>query len=193
MIRLGDLVDLHGKRWLVRKLERLTRSVILMDVTGGIDTIENNLDETSPTTCTVVASPMHDWPYVAVPGSRRLGKIQEIRRPSLQLQRGYTVLVPFEDWLVADALQIGGAIFFNPALNLRYGDVLVGVYQKGTTRIAIPKQFMPLTQRVAEVEAARAAAAAPEEEPEIPELPAELRPPMTAYDHLMEDNYDDDE
>jgi hypothetical protein len=192
VIRLGDLIDFNGKRWLVRKLERLTRSAIVIDVAGGLDSIENNLDETDPTACVVVGNPVQNWPYVAVPGSRRLGKLQEIRRPSLQLQAGFTVLAPFEDWLVSDALQIGGAIFFNPALNLRYGDVLVGVYQNGTTRIAIPKQYMSVTQRIAENEAAAAAREAPET-PELPELPPELRPPRTVYDHLADENYDDDE
>jgi hypothetical protein len=47
-----------------------------------------------------------------------------------------------EDWVPSDFLRPTGAIFFNPKLRLRHGEILAAVHQDGTrSRITITKSF----------------------------------------------------
>jgi hypothetical protein len=173
-MRLGDVVEWGGHRWIVRRIERHTRTAILNSGELTNETVPDDLDKTKPTLCQVISNPPQDWPFVAITQRPKFGRLLRITRPSLA---GTTAeLVAFHDWVVADPIQPGGAIFLNPSLNLRHGDQLLAVYERGNARIQIPREFLSTSQRVAR-------ATAPEEE----------APRISVYDRLRRNDFADDE
>ena len=176
-MRLGDLIFYGGRRWIVRRIERPTRTAILHDGDRTSETIPDDLDKTQADQCQVIANPADDWPVVTMTARPKFGRLKKIGRPALQ--GPVTELVLFQDWVVADPTQTGAAIFFNPMLNLRHGDLLLATYERGTARVQIPREFLSTAEKMA-----RAAAPAPEP------------PRLSVYDRLRRNefaNNDDDE
>jgi hypothetical protein len=174
-VRLGDLIDWTGRRWIVRRHERPTRTAILHDGERTTEIVPDDLDTTKPDECQVVCNPSDDWPFVAIAQRPKLGRLVRIARP--QGASGETIdLVLFRDWVVADPTQPGGALFFSPMLNLRLGDTLLAVYEKGRARIQIPREFLSTAEKMA-----RAAAPPPE------------APRISVYDRLRRNEFADDD
>jgi hypothetical protein len=173
-MRMGDLIEWSGKRWLVRKLERETKTAIIVDADRVSDVIPNDLEKAKPEECKVICNPSDQWPYVAVAQKPKSGALRVIARPDMTSTTA-TVLRLFYDWVMADTSQPGGAIFFNPDLGLRHGDVLLATYQKGALRITIPREFLSTQERIARATSPR----------EVPR--------RSFYDRLKQNVYDDDE
>jgi hypothetical protein len=150
-VRIGDLIEWAGKRWVIIRMERPTRSAIVADNESNHDAIPDNLDKIEPGECRVIAN-IEDWPYCSVAARPRFRRLISVVRPDAQGD-GSVALVSFKDWLVSDPGQAGGAIFFNPNLGLRHGDRLVANYQAGTARLQIPREFLSTSQKRARAEA----------------------------------------
>jgi hypothetical protein len=173
-MRLGDLIDWAGRRWVVRRIERSTRTAILHDGERTSETVPDDLDKVKPEDCRVVCNPPDDWPFVAITQRPKLGRVVRIAKP--QGANGETSdLVAFQDWVVADPAQPGGAIFFNPTLNLRLGDMLVAIYERGRARIQIPRDFLSTSEKVARSTVSSEA------------------PRLSVYDRLRRNDFADDE
>ncbi len=173
-MQLGDLIDWGGRRWIVRRLERQTRTAIIHDGDRSSDTIPDNLDKTKPEECQVVANPPDDWPFVTLVQRPKFGRLKGIGRPHGQGEM--TDLVCFQDWVMADPAQPGGAVFLNPLLNLQLGDLLLAIYERGRARIPITREFLSTSEKKA-----RAAAPPPE------------APRISIYDRLRRNEFADDE
>jgi len=176
MLKVGDLVIWSGARWLVKSIERQTKSAVLSPPdnhpTQRPEVVAMNLDVTSPKACVVVGNPLTDWPFVVAKPKRTLGRLVSVLRPTRDRE---VLLQPLIDWVIQDTRQIGGSIFLNPALRLRIGEVLVAVYEKGRMNIDIHRNFGTTRERVAR--------ATP---------PPDLGP-RTSYDRLLESDFDDED
>lgn len=173
-MRLGDLIDWAGHRWIVRRIERATRTAIVHDGEQTSETIPDDLDKTKPEECQVVANPANDWPFVSLAQRPKFGRLLKVSRPSLQ--GTVTDLAPYREWVVADPAQPGSAIFFSPLLNLQTGDLLLATYERGSARVQIPREFLSTAEKMA-----RAAAPPPE------------APKLSVYDRLRRNDYADDD
>lgn len=151
--------------------------IAIIDGEDGSDTIPDNLDKIKPNACQIIANPPNDWPNATLAQRPKFGRLVGISRPSLD---GATnELRRFYDWVVANPLQPGGSVFFNPFLGLRHGDQLLAVYERGKSRIEIPRDFLSTAQKIAR-------ASAPEAEPRR----------ISVYDRLRHNTFadtDDDE
>lgn len=172
-MRIGDLIEWEKKRWIVRALERSTRTVIISDSDARSEVIPDDLDKRKPEECALIANPADDWPLVAVVMKPKFGRLLKLVHPVMG--REPRQLVPFEDWVVADAAQTGGAIFFNPILGLRLGDILVATYERGTSRVTIPREFLSTREKITRAN-----------------TPAEP-PKVSVYDRLRRNVYRDDD
>ena len=168
----GDLIDWNGERWLVQKTERATKSSILINIRGVREVIPQTLDETAPDTCKVIGNPTTEWPFVILQMTNRHGRMGDVFLPEGETRR---CLIPFYDWIRIDPLQIGGALFLNPALGIGNGHILLIKCQRGELNIRIPKSFGSTNQRME-----RAAAEA-------------MAAPRTVYDRLLGDDFDEDD
>jgi hypothetical protein len=173
-VRLGDLIEWSGHRWVVRLIERPTRTAIVHDGERASETIPDDLDKTKPDECQVIANPANEWPFVSLAQRPKFGRLVKVSRPTLQ--GTVADLVRFQDWVVADATQPGSAIFFNPMLALRTGDLLLATYERGTARVQIPRDFLSTAEKMAR-------AAAPPPEP----------PRLSVYDRLRRNDFADDD
>jgi hypothetical protein len=159
-MRPGDLIDYEGARYYVLRLDSGTRLAILLGRDGGMREVPDTLDQDEPETCKLFAHPP-DWPMVACPSKKlTTGPLIKVAVPAGLASRGRE-LRPWEDWMQADPLRAGGPLFFNPALGLRPGEVLIGTFRNGSLgRITIPNGFGTVAERVA-----RAQAPGPEAKP----------------------------
>jgi hypothetical protein len=136
---------------------------------GAREEIPEELDEIEPQNCQRLGNPNTEWPFVtgvakAVVGLRliRHGKAMD--------------LAVYEDWVPTDRLTTGGAIYFNPKINVRPLEVLTATHPDGShSRVNIPLGFGTMKQR------SQRAAVKPSEK-------------QTAYDRLVSDHdmFDDD-
>lgn len=173
-MRLGDLIDWTGKRWIVRRIERPTKTAIIHDGERTTETLPDDLDQTNPNECQIVANPPDDWPVVTIAQRPKFGRLLRVSRP--QLSGAVTDLVRLQEWVVPDPMQPGAAIFFNPLLNLRTGDLLLATYERGIARVQIPRDFLSAHQKM--------------ERANTPPPPAER---LSVYDRLRHNPYADDD
>src|SRR5271155_5346232 len=138
-MRLGDLIEWGGQRWIVRRVERSTRTAIIHDGDRG-DVIPDDLDKRKPEECAVIANPGEDWPFATIAQRPKFGRLLQVLRP--QLQGEPIELLRFRDWAIPEPTQAGGALFFNPLLGLGLGDMLLAVYERGRGRVQIPREFL---------------------------------------------------
>lgn len=176
-MRLGDLIEWGGRRWVVRRIERETRTAIIHDGDRTSDVVPDDLEKTKPALCRVVCNPSDEWPFVAITQRPKFGRLLRVSRP-VGASGDVLDLGLLQDWLVADPTQPGGALFFNPALNLHLGDQLLATYEHGRARIQIPREFLSTAEKIA-----RAAAEA---------QPAEPRR-ISVYERLRRNAFADDD
>jgi len=166
-MRIGDLVALpSGSTGVVRRLDSQVRTALVqIDMTSKLEEVPDDIDQTDAS-CRILCNPADVWPFVKVPDKPRFGPFV---KPALGRRDGLHELEVFKDWVPTG---IGGtiSIFLNPALGVRYGHVIVAIYQKGRGRIDVPVNFGTVaSMRVAK----------PQPEVQVSK--------DTAYDHLMGD------
>lgn len=134
-MKVGDIVDYRSLLWKVSSRNKDFGTFVL--VSFGTERVEVPADEVIDVVHSTV-----DWPFIAAPPkSFRMGRFVAIKRNG-------TALTPFLDWVPSDIFRAGGAVFFNPGLGLKYGDVLVGVHENGgTSRLTVTRAFGSAVQR----------------------------------------------
>lgn len=146
-MKVGDVVRYDHQCWRVASHAREFRTCILCNFDGLKVEIPDDL---SSVELRVLYNPI-TWPFVSLP-VRPYGRLMSISRSTISaLGDGSsitTVLTPMEEWIPSDFLKSGGSVFFNPRLKLRPGEILVATYEnQKTQRIAIPRNFVPMSAR----------------------------------------------
>lgn len=172
-MKRGDLVDFQGRTWLVQMYDpRRLRIAQLLAADGAALEVACDLDKTDPT-FQVLSNPSADWPFVTAPEKPRWGKVLQVSR----IVNGKLVpLTPVTDWVLAEPLRFGGALFLNPSLGLKHGDILQVQYEKGAANVGVSPTFGTIERR-------KALAVAPKVK----------RGPATSYDRLLSDDEGFDE
>ena len=166
-LRIGDLVEYHGDRWFVTRVDRSVRTVILRKFDNVAEEVPNNDPE-----CRVIANLPSSWPFIAAPRHSKAGPIDRIT-----ISRGGTpkLLRPMIAWVPSEALHNGGVIYFHPLLDLKQGEVLVAHHRsQHLSRLNITPTYGTAQRRLALEERRRAPP-----------------PPQTRYDVLLVDEEDE--
>lgn len=141
-MKVGDIVLYQESRWKVSSHSRSFRTCQLVAFDGRKVEVPDDLDLTPEPELKVLFNPPEQWPFTASPvHSFSSG-------PIVDIVRGPASLLPLVDWVPSDFLRPGGSIFFNPALKLRLGEILVSVHRDGTrNRITITRTFGTIRSR----------------------------------------------
>ena len=173
-MKLGDLVEFEGQRWVVRRVD--TVQATLLDAKGQTRDVAHDLDLTGG--CKVLANPATEWPCLTVRDNPKGMFLVGLARPkwvSSTRPSGHTALQQYVDWVPSDPARAGGTLFINPELHVQPAEVLLVQWKKGaTTPLKVPVHFGTVSQRVARAERKK---------------PAEV----TVYDRLLDDRFDDED
>lgn len=146
---IGDVIELDGTLGVVRRLDKQARIAIVQRGDLSIIEVEDDLERFEPERCKVLHNPARDWAFLKVPDNRRLGLFVGLD------QAGVGPLTLFRDWLPTEFGKTG-CIFMSPALRLGVGDILIVRFDKGATRVNVPRTLAPVGVHAAKAEAARA-------------------------------------
>lgn len=134
-MKIGSIVELDGQYWKTVGHSRLMKTVHLANFDSKLEVPEEDLK--------VIAVPSESWPF-AQPRVTTNEK-----SPIVRILRGSTELSPFTEWVPTD-FQRQGAIYFNPSLKLRKGEVLTATcLNKTSVRIVIGPTFGTIAKKVA--------------------------------------------
>jgi len=160
-MKIGDVVLYQSQYWKLVTCNSEYRTCMAMDFDGNKVEIPDDYDESGQ--LVVMYNPSASWPFTSVPDKLKAGPLRRVTR-------GTTLLRPMVDWMPSDFLRSGGAIFFNPALRLSTGEILVATHQSGAlSRITITKGFGTVRRKVARAE----------------KKSAPPKTPLSVYDRLM--------
>lgn len=135
-MKVGDVVEYQKVLYRVLRANRLVHAMVLAP--WGSDNIEvaDNDPEVKE-----LHNPADKWPVAIVMLKHRAGPMREVMR------RG-KALTPLLEWMPGDPFRPGGAIFLNPDLHLKRGEVLTVRHQDGTTsRVSISAGFGTVAQK----------------------------------------------
>jgi len=162
-MKIGDILFYQDRYWKLETSNREFRTCQLVSFDGTKQEVADDLDENNSTVL-IVCNPAEQWPFCSIAIKVKAGPLRGITRAG-------TVLTPMVDWIPSDFQRPGGAIFFNPRLRLKVGEILVATHQDGSfSRITITPGFGTLKRK-----AARAKAKEP-------------KPQQSVYDQLMDDS-----
>jgi len=134
-MKIGDVVQYGDSRWKVLSFSRELRLFTLMNLEGSKVEVPDDSDTGDKPILSVLSNPADSWPFAIAKMSQQSGPVIEIRR-------GARVLSPMIDWVPSDFIRPGGAIFFNPYLRLKTGEILAVQHKSGRlSRITITKAF----------------------------------------------------
>jgi len=130
-MNIGDVILYASKWWLVYKTNPALASASIQSIDKEVDVIGFD------TPHQVICNPIRQWPYITLP--LRKGVIIDISILGESLKR-------LIDWAKIDDFQVGGSIYLNPLLKLRYKDRLVVTLKKSdgyieTISIDTPRSF----------------------------------------------------
>jgi hypothetical protein len=139
-MKVGDIVLYNEARWKVISHSTSFRTCQLADFVGTKLEVPDDLETGENPRLHVLYNPAEQWPFVVCSASRG--------GPLRGVTRGGVGLSPMEDWIPSDFLRPNGAIFFNPKLRLRVGEILTAVHLEGLrTRLTVTKTFGTITRR----------------------------------------------
>lgn len=169
-MKVGDIVLFQEARWRVVGRSESFRTCQLVAFDGRKQEVPDDLEIGEAPELRVLYHPAEQWPF-AMCNATRGGPLKSVAR-------GNVGLSPMEDWVPSDFLRANGAIFFNPKLRLRVGEILVGVHQDSSrSRITITKAFGTMHRRKVRAKD-----------------PAKVRGPLSSLDRLLgSDILDEDE
>lgn len=160
-MEIGDVTLYQNQYWKLVTRNTNFRTCVITDFDGNKVEIPDDLDKSDK--LAVLYNPSKSWPFTSVPDKIKAGPLRRV-------SRGTTLLRPMVDWMPSDFLRSGGAIFFNPALRLSTGEILVATHQSGAlSRITITKAFGTVRRKIARAE----------------NRSAPPKEPMSVYDRLM--------
>lgn len=148
-MQIGDLVSFEKVRWQVESQR---------DDLFVIRSWDDQTKEVHPKYLgvKVLVHPPSRWPFVMVPVRVKDGPVVKL---TIVREGKVWVFEPLIDWVPADRVRAGGAIFINPTTKLKTGEIVVAHHKSNRlARIAITPSFGSVAQRQA-----REAKAAPVE------------------------------
>lgn len=139
-MQIGDLVSLEKMRWqvesqqddlfIIRAWDGQTREVHPKDL--GVK---------------VVTHPPTRWPFILVPVRVKDGPVVKL---TIVRENKVWIFEPLIDWVPADRIRAGGAIFINPSVQLKTGEIVVAHHKSNRlARVAITPSFGSVAQRQA--------------------------------------------
>jgi hypothetical protein len=163
-IEVGDLLLWQSKLWLVHKIDPTTATAFVESQDHERHIVGTESD------CPVTCNPTRDWPAIILP--QRHGRLARVL---ISVNSALSPLKWLFAWVKLDEFQIGGSLYLNPELGLRYGDRIVThiIFPDGRQTlfsIDVPRNFKPFSQKKKVI--------------------AKLNKKTTAtlYDYLTEDN-----
>jgi len=158
-MKLGDIVWTDGQLWKVTFHSSEYRTLTLASWSGS----KIEVPDTPVDGVRVVHTPQ-DWPFMALPMRASKGRI-------LNISRNGEMTKPLDDWVPSGMISSGGSIFFNPALRLRPGEILLIHHERGVSKAKVKFSFMNTKDRK-----------------RLAEKPYRPRRPKTAYGRLSSDD-----
>jgi hypothetical protein len=141
-MKLGDLVEHEGKRWVVLSYDRVLRLNLLLDQAG----IRKEVPDEAPD-ATVIANPTLEWPTLTAAIKPGAGPFVKLAVPGLPGNQE-RVLTPWVDWVQSNPGRDGGSLFVNPAARLNPGMVLIATHRNGAlVRVSVPRNYGTVAQR----------------------------------------------
>lgn len=138
-MQVGDLVLYQGQRWLVHRLDKMTRTVFLYNQVGATAELPDMHDRLEPDTIKVVAKPSLDWKVIPAPIKSGAGPFVKFTVPG-PLGRKARELRPWLDWIPSDPFRDGGSVFVRPGISLPSHTVVIFTHQNGVAaRIKLPR------------------------------------------------------
>lgn len=139
-MKIGDIVLYQETRWKVVSHSSEFRTCQLVAFNGSKVEVPDDHDAGETAEVRVIYNPAEQWPFL-VCGATRGGPLTSVTRANMGLR-------PMEDWVPSDFLRPNGAIFFNPQLRLRVGEILSGVHLDGTrSRLTVTRAFGTVARR----------------------------------------------
>lgn len=155
-MQIGDLIQWRESEtepyrlWLVSKIDANLNTALLVSERHRRRVLGLEAE------VLVVCRPVSDWHQVTLPLKR--GRIS-------RLMFGPTELLWLHEWVKMDEFQMGGVVYINPTVGLRYGQKLTVFRDRGAS-IVVPVPRLLSTGK--QKEAARVAAEEAEREPPPP-------------------------
>jgi hypothetical protein len=129
-MQLGEIVEYQGRLWQVSIPKTALQVHVLQSLSGEKLEVANDDPEV-----VVLAHPAEEWPFVVASLRRADGPLRHVRRNGQEL-------TPLVQWTTLDILTPSSSVFFHPALQLKLGEVLVGVHRNGrSARISVTSKF----------------------------------------------------
>lgn len=164
-MRIGDLIEYEGSRWVIVSYDKLVRVGLALDAAGARREVADDAEG-----LVVVGNPASDWPTIMAPLKLGAGPFVKLSQPGLPGQPE-RVLEPWTQWIQSDPVRDGGSLFIHPSVRLLNGEVLLAQHRNGTVvRLLVPRNFGTVAQRQARV---------------VKPVPPE---PMNRFNHILDDD-----
>ena len=138
-MHITDVVTYQDKRWLVTSLK--PGKLCVLHAWDGAETEVPATFDKDPDSGLKVVAEASKWPFMTAPMRAKAG-------PIVQVAIGQNILIPLTDWVPSDVTRPGGPIYFNPALRLELGVVLVAKHKNGSlTRLKVNMAFASVRLR----------------------------------------------
>lgn len=148
-MRVGDLFDRDGVRWYAAHQD-LDRCLMTLYSTVNVERVVADDADAKDPSLVLVAHPPTEWCLIAGPRKRVVaGPYVLVVVPGFPGRAPDRVLEPLRDWVQSEPHRTGGSLFINPAVQLRYGDVLLATHRGGAAvRLTISKHYGTIAQRI---------------------------------------------
>lgn len=167
MLKISDIVLYQDTRWKVVTHAKDLRICGLVSFDGAKMEVPD--DAGIEQGLRHLFNPVLEWPFL-ISKTTRGGPFKYITRGGLSL-------ISMLDWVPGDFIKSDGALYFNPRLQIRVSEVLVGVHRDNTrTRLTVTRNFGTIDRRKARVL-----------------NPPKVRGPQSALDRLMTSSVFDEE
>ncbi len=148
-VKVADLVWYKDQHWVVSRFDpRRTKTATLLATSGRVEEVRWDADVQGEVV--VLAHPFTDWPFVTLKERPKFGPLRRVVRIKGPMSSPIEEdLAIYKDWVPSDPVRSGGPIFFSPALDLKAGEQLIVILERGRARLVVPSNFLTVANRVA--------------------------------------------